>query len=86
MPIIKSAKKKLRKDKKRTAQNQERKSKLKEIIKKATKNPGEKIIREAVSIVDKAIKRNILHKNKASRIKSRLAKLLAKPKKSSVKK
>ncbi len=81
MPIIKSAKKKLRKDKKRTAQNQERKNKLKEVIKKATKNPGEKIIREAVSIVDKAIKRNILHKNKASRIKSRLAKLVTKPKK-----
>lgn len=86
MPIIKSAKKKLRKDKKRTAQNQTRKNKLKEIVKKAIKNPSEKIIREAASIVDKATKRNILHKNKASRIKSRLAKLLGKPKKSSAKK
>lgn len=82
MPIIKSAKKKLRKDKKRTVQNQERENNLKDIVKKVTKNPSEKLLREAVSIVDKATKRNIIHKNKASRIKSKLAKLLAKPKKS----
>lgn len=82
MPIIKSAKKKLRKDKKRTAQNQERENKLKDIVKKATKKPIEKLLREAVSTVDKATKQHIIHKNKASRIKSRLAKLLAKPKKS----
>lgn len=81
MPIIKSAKKKLRKDKKRTAQNQEKENKLNDIVKKATKKPSEKLIREAVSTIDKATKRNILHKNKASRIKSRLTKLLAKPKK-----
>lgn len=81
MPIIKSAKKKLRKDKKRTAQNQERVNKLKDIVKKATKKPSEKLIQEAVSTIDKATKQHIIHKNKASRIKSRLAKLLAKPKK-----
>lgn len=82
MPIIKSAKKKLRKDKKRTAQNQKKKNNLKDVIKKAAKNPTEKIIRDAVSVIDKATKRNIIHKNKAGRIKSKLAKLLPKPKKS----
>ncbi len=78
MPVIKSAKKKLRQDKKRTAQNKKVKDTLKDVIKKAKKSPSEKTVKEAVKIIDKAAKQNIIHKNKAARIKSALSKLLTK--------
>lgn len=76
MPVIKSAKKKLRQDKKRTAQNKTVRNLLKNLVKKAKKKPSEKAIREASKIADKAAKKHIIHKNKAARIKSTLSKLL----------
>lgn len=76
MPVIKSAKKKLRKDIKRTKENKKLKIQAVAALKKARKSPTEKIVREAFSLVDKAAKKNIFHKNKAARIKSTLAKLL----------
>lgn len=76
MPVIKSAKKKLRIDKKREKSNQKLKSTLDFVLKKVKKSPIKKNINEATSTVDKAAKKNIIHKNKASRIKSRLSKLL----------
>ncbi|RJQ35884.1 30S ribosomal protein S20 [Candidatus Microgenomates bacterium] len=78
MPVIKSAKKKLRQDKKRTERNQKVEDFLKLMVKKARKNPVEKTIRDAVSAADKAAKKHIIHKNKAARIKSALSKLLGK--------
>lgn len=81
MPIIKSAKKKLRKDKKRTAQNKTIKDTLQDILKKARKSPSAKTVNQAVSLADKAAKRHILHKNKAARIKATLSKLLTSEKK-----
>lgn len=77
MPVIKSAKKKLRKDRKREIVNKNLKNLLKKNIKLAEKNPSEANIRKAVKIIDKTAKKNIIHKNKAARIKSKLAKLLA---------
>lgn len=82
MPVIKSAKKKLRKDKKITAINNKLKALLKSTIKQAEKKPTEASVQKAVKMVDKVTKKNILHKNKASKIKSRLAKKL--PKKNTV--
>ncbi len=81
MPIIKSAKKKLRKDKKRTAQNEGIKNTLRDTIKKARKSPTDKTVKAAVSLADKAAKRHILHKNKAAHIKAVLSKLLVSQKK-----
>jgi len=78
MPIIKSAKKKLRADKKRQAFNSKLSHTLHLSIKKAKKTPSEKNINEAISIVDKNAKSKIIHKNKAARIKSQLSKLLTK--------
>lgn len=75
MPVIKSAKKKLRADKKRTIQNKGIKILVKEMVKKAKASKSEKAIREAVVAIDKAAKKNIFHKNKAARFKSVLAKL-----------
>ena len=77
MPVIKSAKKKLRKDRKREIVNKKLKNLLKKNIKLAEKNPSEANVKKAVKIIDKTAKKNIIHKNKAARIKSKLAKLLA---------
>lgn len=76
MPIIQSAIKKLRKDKKRTQQNLAKKAHLKEGLKKARKNPTPAVVKAAISAFDKAVKTNLIHRNKAARIKSRLAKLV----------
>ena len=81
MPIIKSAKKKLRKDVRLTAFNKSRKELVKTAIKKASQSKTTADIRKAISLVNRLAKRNLIHKNKASRITSRLDKL-SKPKKS----
>lgn len=78
MPVTKSAKKKLRQDKKRQTRNKSLSSLLKKLIKKASKNLSRKEILEAIRTADKAAKKNIIHKNKAARIKSKLSKLLVK--------
>ena len=80
MPIIKSAKKKLRQDKKRKFFNKKLANILNLSIKKAKKIQSEKNITDAISVVDKSAKNNIIHKNKAARLKSKLSKLLTKKK------
>lgn len=80
MPIIKSAVKALRQDKKRAKINMPVKKKFREAVKKARKKPTLKNLKQAYSILDKAAKKKIIHKNKAARLKSRLAKLLKKKK------
>ncbi len=77
MPVIKSAKKKLRVDKKRESANKKMEALVNASIKKAQRKPTPKSIQEAFSIIDKGVKKNIIHKNKASRIKSRLSKLIS---------
>lgn len=77
MPLIKSAKKKLRQDKKRQKQNASTKDFLKEVLKKARKDASIEAIRVAVKATDKALKKHLIHKNKAARIKSSLSKLLS---------
>lgn len=78
MPVIKSAKKKLRKDKKRTLANNKWRSLLDTIVKKAKKSPSVKTVSQAFAFVDKSAKKHLIHKNKAARIKSSLSKLLPK--------
>lgn len=72
MPITKSAKKKLRKDKKRETENLKLKKSYKKTVKVTRKNPSKKNLTEASKVIDKAAKKGIIHKNKAARIKSRL--------------
>lgn len=76
MPVIKSAKKKLRQDIKKTLENKVLKTLFQKLVKKAKKNPTENNIKLAAKAIDKAVKRGIIHKNKAARIKSSLAKLI----------
>jgi small subunit ribosomal protein S20 len=85
MPVIKSAKKKLRKDKKVQKRNMLTRSVFENAIKIARKNPTAEKIRKAYSLVDKAAKSKIIHKNKAARIKSSLSKLIKPVKKTTMK-
>lgn len=77
MPIIKSAIKKVRKDKIRTARNKKRAASLKSIIKKAKLSKSAKDLQSAYSALDKAAKVKLIHPNKAARLKSRLSKSIA---------
>jgi len=78
MPVIKSAQKKLRKDKKRTQENKKLKNLFRTSLKKALKIPTQKTVAHAVKLADKAARKNIIHDNKAGRIKSKLSKLINK--------
>lgn len=75
MPVIKSAKKKLRQDKIRTARRAGVEEFMKKLLKKARKSPTAENVRLAVKATDKAAKIHIIHKNKAAHVKSSLAKL-----------
>jgi small subunit ribosomal protein S20 len=85
MPVIKSAKKKLKVDKKRESANKKAKAFIDMLVKKTRKSPTEKNVREAFKAIDKGVKKDIFHKNKASRMKSKLSKLIGKKSQSSVK-
>lgn len=77
MPVTKSAKRALRKDRRRTVINKLRKKITKQAIKTFKKTLNEKDFQKAVSLIDRLAKNKVIHKNKAARLKSRLAKLLA---------
>jgi small subunit ribosomal protein S20 len=80
MPIIKSAKKRVKVAAKAKARNARTKRSLREALKAFSKavdsgKSGEiqKAQREVVSALDTAVKKDIIHKNKAARQKSALA-------------
>lgn len=80
MPIIKSAKKRTRVAAKAAARNRTTKRSLKTAVKSFQsaltgdkKKAGDKLSR-AQSNIDKALKKNVIHKNKAARKKRQLAK------------
>lgn len=87
MPITSSAKKALRSSRKKAAGNAKIRNIYKDLLKRARKNPSSENITKAFTFIDKAGRTNIIHKNKASRLKSRLAKLIKKvtPKKEVIK-
>lgn len=77
MPIIKSAKKRVRIAKKATARNVKTKRSFRSAIKdfrekKATK-AGAEALSEAQATIDTAVKKGVLHKNTAARKKRQLA-------------
>ena len=84
MPVIKSAQKKLRQDKKRTKRNDSVRENLKTLLKKAKKSRKNEAVLQAMKALDVAAKKNIIHKNKAARLKSKLSKLLKKEVKAKV--
>ncbi len=76
MPITKGALRKQRADTRKTRVNRRIKDKYKTEVTKARKKPTLKGLSELFSNIDKATKKGVMHKNKASRLKSRLAKLV----------
>ena len=77
MPIIKSARKRVRTTKKATVRNAKQKRSLKEAVKGFTKSLGgskaSDAHKKAQSSIDKAVKKNLMHKNKAARKQRQLA-------------
>ncbi|OGZ01390.1 MAG: 30S ribosomal protein S20 [Candidatus Liptonbacteria bacterium RIFCSPLOWO2_01_FULL_56_20] len=85
MPITRSAKKALRQNLRRRAQNLSRKEAAKKTAKLYRKLVADNRLEEAskqlslaYKALDKAAKTDVINKNKASRLKSRLAQLIAK--------
>ncbi|QDT50797.1 MULTISPECIES: 30S ribosomal protein S20 [Symmachiella] len=83
MPNLKSQKKRLRQDDKRRSRNRIARSSLRSVIKgfrtaAVGDNAEEKQekFRLAVKKLDQAAAKNLIHKNAAARMKSRLSKLL----------
>lgn len=84
MPITKSAKKALRQSERRRERNLIKKKAYKNVLRKFHRFLAEKKVEEAKKLLpeiskklDKAAKTNVIHKNKASRLKSRAVKALS---------
>ena len=73
MPIIKSAKKRVRVAKKATVRNSKTKKGLRGALKVFAKSPSSKSHSSVQSHADKAAKKGVIHKNKAARLKSKSA-------------
>ena len=85
MPNIRSAEKRMRADAKLRERNLEAKSKLKTLVRQFNRSvdgkqadQARKIFPQLVKLLDKSAQKGILHRNTASRKKSRLARSLAK--------
>jgi len=83
MPTMKSAKKRLRQNIKHNLRNRTYKSALKtqmkkflSVIREGNAQAAQEELRLTVKKIDKGVAKNILHKNTASRKKSRLTKKL----------
>jgi small subunit ribosomal protein S20 len=79
MPNHKSAEKRMRQNEKRRTVNRGNRTKVRSYIKKLrtavdTGKPEEinRVLPEAMSVIDKAIQKGVLHANAAARYKSRL--------------
>ncbi len=85
MPNLKASIKDVRKSKKRREQNLDNKANMKKAIKgftvsisSADKKKAGELLSVVFKAIDKAVKKNIIHKNNAARKKSRLSKMLKK--------
>jgi small subunit ribosomal protein S20 len=78
MPVTKQAIKKVRQDKRKTLINLKVKQAYKKAVRDFVKKPTEAGLVSVFKALDKAAKGNVIHKNRASRLKSRLSKKLPK--------
>lgn len=79
MPNIKSSIKDLRKNKRKAVYNSRLKNRIKksvkrfqDLVKEGNNNDAEKSLKQTYKVLDKAAKKNVIKKGKASRKKSRL--------------
>ena len=81
IPQIQSAKKRMRQNARRHERNQVRRDARKQTLKKmrraitsGDKSTAESLMPQLMKVADKAAKHNVIHANKAARLKSRLVK------------
>lgn len=79
MPNHKSAEKRVRQSEKRRAINRSQRTKVRTYIKKlrsaldsGVKQDIDRVLPEAISVIDKSVQKGVLHANAAARFKSRL--------------
>lgn len=77
MPILQNAKKALRSSKRKFGINARIKSQMKTAVDTVRATMSPENLSEAFSKIDRAVKRGLVHKNKAARLKSRAAKSAA---------
>lgn len=81
MPQIKSSRKRMRQAEAAREHNRERRSQLRTAIKKVrnatTSEEATRAYTEAVSMLDRAARKNLVHRNAAARTKSRLARVIS---------
>jgi len=73
MPIIRSAKKQLRQSLKHRTKNVKVRKEYAESIKASDAKPSKKSVAKAYSRIDTAVKKHVIHKNKARRLKQHVA-------------
>lgn len=78
MPLLKHAKKALRASERKTEFNQQVRSRLKTEVSRMKSTPQVDQLTRVFSAIDKAVKRHLVHRNKAARLKSQMSKLVAK--------
>jgi len=78
MPITKSAQKALRQNRKRIRVNRKSKNSFKKALRDFKKKLTVETLKKAYSEVDKAVKKEMIHANKAARLKSQMAKMALK--------
>lgn len=78
MPVTVTAKRALRGSKNKESVNKLILSKLEVAVRQARKSKTSGDILKTVSLADRAAKKRVIHKNKAARIKSQMAKLSSK--------
>ena len=76
MPVTKQAIKKVRQDRRKRVFNLRLKRVLKAAVVSYRKKPTKIALTAVYKAADRAAKTNVIHRNKAARIKSRLSKLL----------
>ena len=74
MANIKSNEKSLRQDTKRNKNNHSQLASMRTAVKKTRNNPTEEQLSKGYKSVDTVARKGIIHKNKANRLKSRMAK------------
>ena len=74
MPIIKSAKKRVRSSAKKQASNLPYRAAYKAAVKKARADKSSENVILAYKALDKAAKKGVIHRNKAARLKSSIGK------------
>lgn len=75
MPVTKTAKRALRGSKRKEQINKKVQTSAEIAIRQAKKSAKKTDVSKAYSLVDRLAKKNLIHKNKAARIKSSLSKI-----------